>query len=521
MINRFRNWVRWVGEGKLGGVSASLALAALYALVQICVLTLVARLTGTATSIDDAEQLIYVPHLWAGYGGSQPPLFTWIFWGLAQLLGPNLLTLKILKYAILFLAFFAVHRALVLLGFSLLTASAGALGMMTMPQFFWESQHTLTHSVAAFGFSALAVLALVNLLQRKTTLSYVLFGAAAGLAMLSKFNDAIFIAALVIAAISLPALRPAILSRRIFLSLAAVLVMLTPTMVWSISNMDAVLARTRKLGIVSTGSFLDIRLAGLGSLGESIVNFTVVTIIIAAVAFAMERCNPFRPVRESTTNSALVGRIILVSLAIVVALMMISGTTKVPDRWLTPFLFLLPAWIAIRAERLGPVGGKVQVHFLASAILVAMLVMPVTWYKQAIGGSGKSRSARMDHAFLLKGLEKEGPVRTIIGYSSWIGNFRLVDPSLVLLNEEVPDFSRRVEEPAVATWLNQPCPPPHIWYPLRDVGYRFADRVSYVDVPESFGGTRRVFYVRLVKEGDPSIPPNGRLCSEWWLQPRR
>jgi hypothetical protein len=57
-----------------------------------------------------------------------------------------------------------------------------------------------------------------------------------------------------------------------------------------------------------------------------------------------------------------------------------------------------------------------------------------------------------------------------------------------------------------------------VWLPLHDAGYRFADRVHYVDVPESFGGTRRVAYVRLVKDGDPSIPADGRMCSQWWVE---
>lgn len=520
MIEKIHNRVRWVGEGKLGGVNAALALAALYCAFQAATLTLVSWLAGTATTIDDAEQLIYVPYLWAGYGGSQPPLFTWIFWGFAQVLGPKLLTLKIIKYLLLFLTFFSVHRTLTLLGFSLLTASAGALGLMTMPQIFWESQHTLTHSVAALAFSALAVLALVNLVTKRTIAAYVLFGLAAALSMLSKFNDSIFMIAILLAAISIPAYRPVILNRRFLISLAATLVALLPTIIWSISNIDAVLARTRKLGIAAVGGFLEIRTHGLAQLIESVLNFTAMTLVIAAVCFALERQNPLRTDSAASPNNGFICRAILFSLGFVVGLMIVTGSTAFPDRWLTPFLFLLPAWIAIRAQMLGPAGRRVAVHFLAAALAVSVLVIPATWYKQAIGGDGKSRSARMDHAFLLQGFEKQGPVRTILGFSSWIGNFRLVDPSLVLLNEEVPGLVNRIEEPGLVTWLDQPCPPPHIWLPLRDVGYRFPDRVSFVDVPESFGGTRRVYYVRLVKDGDPSVPPNGRLCSQWW-QARR
>lgn len=520
MIEKIHNWVRWVGEGKLGGLNAALTLAAIYCILQACIVTSVSWLTGTAASIDDAEQLIYVPYLWAGYGGSQPPLFTWIFWTFAQVIGPNLLTLKIIKYLLLFLTFFSVHRTLTLLGFSLLTASAGALGMMTMPQIFWESQHTLTHSVAALAFSALAVLALVNLVRTGTTLAYLLFGVAAALSMLSKFNDSIFMVAILLAAISVPAYRAVIVSRRFLLSIVAMLLVLMPTIIWSVANMQAVLARTRKLGLATTGSFLEIRATGFGQLLESIFNFTIMTLVIAVVAFALERQNPLRTTGSAAPDHGFIGRAILFSLAVVVVLMVVTGTTAFPDRWLTPFLFLLPAWIAIRAQFAEPRGGRVQVHFLAAAIAVSLLAMPASWYKQAMGGEGKSRSARMDHAALLTELEKGGPVRTILGQSSWIGNFRLVAPSLVLLNEEVPGLVQRIEEPAVIAWLDQACPPLHIWLPLRDAGYRLGERVSYIDAPESFGGSRRVAYIRLVKDGDPAASQTGRMCSEWWRERR-
>lgn len=518
MIAAIQRWIAWVGEGRIGPFNAALALAALYCIVQTVALTLISHWTGTSASIDDAEQLIYMPHLWGGYGGSQPPLYTWIAWTFSQVFGQTILTLKIVKYLILFLAVFSVHAALRLLGLSLLTATVGAFGMMTIPQIFWESQHTLTHSIAALGFSALALLALMHVIRTRTTLSYVLFGLAAALSMLSKFNDAIFIATILAAALSVREFRPAVLDRRMLLSVLVLIAALMPTVLWSIGHPDAVLARTRKLGLAAPAGFWGLRVDGFVQLVVSTFNFCVVTLVIGAAAFAAERLNPFGAGTSGAPSEKFVRRILLIGFGLVAVLVLVSGSTAIPERWLTPMLFLAPAYLAIRAAAPGPAGRKVQIHILGTAIVIAVLVAPATWYKQAIGGEGKSRSARMDHQAFYDDLQKDGPVNTIIGYSSWVGNFRLIKPDLVLMNEEVPELAERIKAPAVLVWLDQACPGDEVWRPLYAAGYRFGDRTEQLEVPEIFGGTRHASFIRLVKEGDPAADPDGRLCSQWWRE---
>src|ERR1044071_8176943 len=62
--------------------------------------------------------------------------------------------------------------------------------------------------------------------------SYLLLGVLAGLGVLSKYNYAIFYAALIAAAISLRSFRPAILNLRFLVALGITLVVVFPNLLW-------------------------------------------------------------------------------------------------------------------------------------------------------------------------------------------------------------------------------------------------------------------------------------------------
>ena len=59
---------------------------------------------SSALRWDEAEQTLWSQHLAWGYG-TQPPLYTWLQWGLNAVLGPSVLSLAVLKHALLALTY--------------------------------------------------------------------------------------------------------------------------------------------------------------------------------------------------------------------------------------------------------------------------------------------------------------------------------------------------------------------------------------------------------------------------------
>ncbi|TIT16603.1 MAG: glycosyl transferase family 39, partial [Mesorhizobium sp.] len=96
---------------------------------------------------------------------------SWLGWLTSSVFGTNIFALKLLKYSLIFVALTSVFVAVRKLGYSQRTAVASILGLLLFPQLVWEMQHTLSHTVAAFCFSGLLLLALVELLQRKSLLT--------------------------------------------------------------------------------------------------------------------------------------------------------------------------------------------------------------------------------------------------------------------------------------------------------------------------------------------------------------
>ena len=91
--DRFRWAWAW---GPRGTLALLLAWAAVHVLLRL-------GLSSSLTA-DDAREAVLAQSLVWGYQDRQPPLYNWLVWGAFRLLGPGLLALTLLKYAVLALA---------------------------------------------------------------------------------------------------------------------------------------------------------------------------------------------------------------------------------------------------------------------------------------------------------------------------------------------------------------------------------------------------------------------------------
>jgi hypothetical protein len=69
-------------------------------LIWALLLVLLRLWSSPALELDEAEQMLWSQQLLWGYG-AQPPLYTWLQWGVSALLGPGLLALSVLKMGLL------------------------------------------------------------------------------------------------------------------------------------------------------------------------------------------------------------------------------------------------------------------------------------------------------------------------------------------------------------------------------------------------------------------------------------
>lgn len=495
-------WAEWLGKARIGPFPAAIVMVALYCCLQIVVLPLVSLWAGTGVGVDDSEQLMYMRFLWAGYGGSQPPLYSWLGWLTSSVFGTNIVTLKILKYSLIFIGLTSVFVAVRKLGYSQRTAVASMFGVWLFPQVIWEMQHTLSHSVAALCLSGVLLLALIQLLQRKSPLAYVLFGLAIGAAILAKYNNVILIAAMLAAALSLRETRQVILRPQIVISLIAAILVCVPTLYWNATHPGYLLARSYKFGIDDGNGALLVALRGILDLGQAVLNFAILPVVIFEVAMLAARIGPSTLRERFPDSEKLVWRILGFGLCITIILVLASGATRFQDRWLLPILLFLPVAFAVRMDALGEKGRIAQNLVITVAAALAILILPVTWAYQVYGGKGQGRVVRLDYQTLYRDLTADGPIKTVTSDWHWAGNLRLADPNLVVLGKEVPGFAALLQEPAVLVWLDKPNPGPGILERIHQAGFDVDGASRSLRIPEFFGASdgRLVNVVKLKKQ---------------------
>lgn len=497
-MQQLEKWTDWLCDERVGSFSAAVAFAVIYCLIQIVVMTLSSHVMGTGVGVDDAEQLMATRFLAAGYGSSQPPLYTWLGILTASLVGTSILALKIVKYTLLAAGLVACFAAVRRAGYSNRAATAAMFGLLLFPQIVWEMQHALTHSVAVFCFSALLVLALVEVQKRRSTAAYVLLGLATAAAMLSKYNIVIFLAASFLAALSIRETREAIFDRRFLISVVVAILACLPTFYWSLTHLGDLLAHSGGLGIAEGGSMAKTLSRGILGLGNAILNFAGLPVAIFAVAFFLARKESAPSPQTASWPEKLLWRAIVFSLLVMLVVVLAGGITQFRDRWMLPVFVLLPAALAMRLDAMGEKGRKTQATIVFVGAVIAILVLPVSWYMHVHGGDNRGSIVRMDYASLDRQLAADGPVGTVVSNWFWIGNLRLVDPDLVVLDDEIPDFAKSIREPAVLVLADDEEPASVIFNRITEAGYVMDTVHRRITVPQLLGGApRQVTITRL------------------------
>ncbi|MDX8523930.1 glycosyltransferase family 39 protein [Mesorhizobium sp. MSK_1335] len=499
-LRQLEKWTDWLCDERVGPFSAAVAFALLYCLTQIMAMALLSHVAETGVGVDDAEQLMEMRFLAAGYGSSQPPLYTWLAMLAASLVGTSVLALKIVKYGLLATGLAAYFTAIRRFGYSNRAAAAGMFGLLLFPQIFWEMQHALTHSVAIFCFTSVLLLALVEVQKRRSAIAYALFGLATAAAMLSKYNIVIFLAALFLAALSVRETREAILDRRFLISVAVAILACLPTLYWSLMHPQDFLSHSGGFGVAEGDSAAETAALGFVGLARAILNFAALPVTIFAVALVLARNSPAPLSLPAPWPEKLLWRGIIFGLLVTLVLVLAGGVTQFRDRWMLPLFILLPAALAMRLDARGEKGRKTQGTVVFVGAVLAVLVLPVSWYMHLNGGESRGRIVQMDYPALYRQITADGPVSTVVSSWFWIGNLRLIDPDLIVLDDEIPDFTRSIREPAVLVLMSDKEPPSVVFDRIAKAGYGMDTIHRRIAVPQLLGGEpRQVTITRLHK----------------------
>ena len=321
------------------------------AIIGYCAAALAVRLLLSSNL--EADESLFVGNVdWAlGYGNSQPPLYNWLAISLLSVVRywP---AIALLKFGSLCAAGLFVYHATRRASNSPVAGAIAALSLALVYQIIWLSQATLSHSVLALAAAAATLHALVCVLQSANLRNFVWLAVAITVGLLSKYNFAVYVLSLAVAAATIREIRAALWRPQLGVTIALVILAVLPHAWWAALHPAETTARLRKLHVqtfvlgyqVPLGGF-----AGFASLLWAAIANVGPMIAISALARWWMRATTAAPEQGSVAGAMrkLCLRGVLIAFGASAIVVLFSGIKNVPERYLTLLLIPFPVWLAL------------------------------------------------------------------------------------------------------------------------------------------------------------------------------
>ncbi|AYD00280.1 glycosyltransferase family 39 protein [Neorhizobium sp. NCHU2750] len=356
-----------IGE-RLGDGRVLLAVLAVYFLVNVAVRLILPH----GLELDEAEQVYLSQWFLAGYG-SQPPFYNWLQHGALAIFGMSLGTLAGLKGLMLFVSYLFNYLAARQVVEDKRLAVIAALGLLTLPQVSFEAQRDLSHTVAAIFGASLFLYALLKVISAPSLFAFLLFGIATGIGGITKYNFAVVPVAAGLAVLMDRDMRRTMLSWRLLPAALLAFVVVAPHAYWLLGNFQAASDHTlKKLSTDDAGVIVAIG-EGLSSLAIGLLSFLGLTIIVFGLVY---REHLTTVIKANNRWTRLIGRTLLLSVALIVLMILFAGFENVRDRWLTPILLAVPLYLALKIDAAKiPTGAGLK--RLWGVAIVIMIIVPI------------------------------------------------------------------------------------------------------------------------------------------------
>ena len=395
--------------------------------------------------IDDAEQVLFAQQWAFGYRFRQPPLFTWLLLPVIDVVGPGVLAVSVVRYALLAVTYIFFYLTARLCLRDQRMAGLAALSPLMIYVFAYYAHQDLTHTTALGAVIALALYITARLAKNPGLDTYLALGTVFGLGMLAKWNFAILALSVPLACLILPSFRHLVLTWKSLPAIAVMTVIVTPTALWMFAQGQSIEAVSSDiLAREGNTDHIALLVEGGGALLSSILLFPLPFLPLFLIVFMPNlraRANGAHDTSRPSLTPAFLGSMILIALALHALLIPLFGAVNFTERWLHPALMALPIYLFALAERGRPTDRRIIAFLTILAILVAAAA-GARLYRHVAGADdcGKCREFA-PFAELADGLRAAGFSRgTIVADGMHIGgNLKMLFADSRVID---PDFPR-------------------------------------------------------------------------------
>jgi Dolichyl-phosphate-mannose-protein mannosyltransferase len=298
---------------------------------------------------DEADVALFSQSFAWGYS-EQPPLYSWLVCIVVRALGLSVFTVTLVKLVVLGLIFLVHHTVArqVVRDERLALLAAGSLFLL--PTFAWNSVNYLTHTLLLCVIALAVVHRVLVLPERRWWGSYALLGLFVGLGVLSKYNFVVLAAALFLAVLACPPYRRCLLDWRLLLAGAVAALVVLPHFLWAMEHREEIWGLLAAKTGVGEGGSLHGLWKGMWNLLVSNIFLLVLPLVgTLALVFRPGLKPLWEPPVARSDGCRLLERFFLATL-VLLTLQVLGGTTRFHERWLQPFVLLVPVWLFSRLQ---------------------------------------------------------------------------------------------------------------------------------------------------------------------------
>ncbi|MFS4467641.1 glycosyltransferase family 39 protein [Maribacter sp. 2210JD10-5] len=185
----------------------------------------------SAMELEDAEQAYYSQWLRWGYD-DQPPLYTWLQFGVNRIFGVSKFSFSLLRGLIFSSILIALHRLAKHTLSNSAKAELSVLCFALVPVFMDFTFRRLSHTSLLCLLIVSSFLIIQRLTVKKSILNYSVLGLLIGLGMLSKYNYVLFLGALMLSVLFDRNLRQLIVHRYFVVTMLLAALLVAPHFYW-------------------------------------------------------------------------------------------------------------------------------------------------------------------------------------------------------------------------------------------------------------------------------------------------
>jgi 4-amino-4-deoxy-L-arabinose transferase-like glycosyltransferase len=338
-------------------------------------------------AIDDIKSNVYTQTLELGYVAKQPPLYEWLLWLVQRFTGPTLSSFLILKYGLLTATFAFLYLVAKRIFADPKWAMVAALSPLLLYQVGWNIHEGVTQTIVLACAVAGTTWCFMRLAERGSLGNYLMFGVAAGLGLITKYNFVAFLVVLFGSALLQSSLRARLFDWRIVASVVVAAAVTAPVAYWLITERyNLVTLYQASVTPMAETAWFKARVIGLTRALWVPFGFLFPLVVIIPVLFPATFRIAWAAIKDATNPRAWNGkepdwRLFLLHMTfggfiVLILGALLTGATHYLERYMHPLFLLTPLWLVGLVEQTNNAPRKLTI--LATVLVLAtLLVVPL------------------------------------------------------------------------------------------------------------------------------------------------